>query len=268
MKLTWRWVAGLGAVAIVILWVLTPFVIRIFYRIVGDDTTMLGATGDIFGVMSALFNGLAFLGIIVVLVYEMGERKKDLAEVERLARERHRKMRPFVVPGLESSGLRLGRAEFDGDEFVCEMSSELSVVNASPDVAMNAIVTTVLSVNGARTWRSNLVTTVLDLPIIGEEPSDVRSTFSARGEAANGLLRALAARGSVVIAVEATYEALNSAGWASKVRYALELDADGPDRISQILSKNEDFYIRGGAAGRPVTFTCSVEAGSWVQEER
>lgn len=269
--ISWRKVAGWGFGIVLVLWLATPFIVREFAKALGggaNDSGNWGTTGDIFGAITALFNGLAFLSLIVVLVYEMGERKKDLAEVERLAEERHRTMRPFIVPQVPSAGLKLGRAEFDEGEYVCDLIAEFNINNSSEDVALNVQITACLEFGESRTWRNCAPPLILDLPIVADGPSDVRRTFSCRGDEANDLLRTLAGRGHLVIAVEASYVALNDAGWASKARYKLELDVDGPSYVAQIVSKNDEYFIRAGAGGRPVTFTCIVEQGSWVQEKR
>jgi hypothetical protein len=269
MKEKWKPVALWGGMGIVALWTLTPVLVGFYAPLFKDGVSTLGSTGDMFGAVSALFNGLAFLAIIVVLVYEMGERKKDLTEVSRLTAERLREMRPFVVPTAVKGGFRLSRGEWDDHEFACDLSAEFVLANATGDVAINVLMSTSLeSIGSVDVLSIPSVESRVDLPLSGLATCSVRPTFSLRGENAASILRALTNRSPIGLSLRVEYAALNGVSWNSVVTYRAELDGDGPTRVGHILAKNPDYYIKNSAGGRPLVFDTSCVPGSWAQGDQ
>jgi len=75
----------LGAMAIGVLWALSPFML---HRVFGAPENA-GTFGDSFGAINALFSGLAFLGVIVAIILQRQELIEQRLEIRhsRIAQE-------------------------------------------------------------------------------------------------------------------------------------------------------------------------------------
>lgn len=62
---------------VVLLWILTPFILRCFYT----DMPSQGQAGDLFGCINALFSGLAFAGVIVAILLQREELELQRHEI-------------------------------------------------------------------------------------------------------------------------------------------------------------------------------------------
>jgi hypothetical protein len=64
------WLAGVVLLAVVLLWVATPFAVK---AIVGQTLDQRGQFGDLYGSINALFSGLAFAGVIIAILLQRRE---------------------------------------------------------------------------------------------------------------------------------------------------------------------------------------------------
>src|SRR5690348_16445085 len=84
-----------GCVVTVALWLGAPAASFVLSRNVSEPAKV-GAAGDIFGASSALFAGLGFFGLVVVLLFDLDARKGDL-------KDRMESRKPFIVPTMPAN---------------------------------------------------------------------------------------------------------------------------------------------------------------------
>lgn len=254
----------LVGIVICVIWLFAPGIALRFSAQVGDSVSELGATGDLFGAVSALFNGFAFLGVIVVLAYEMNERKKDLARHADLAEERRQEMRPFITASIEE--FAFSEAKWKESECSCEVNVGLRFENASPDIALNVTSTVCVELTGGEARQTNSGPIEVGMPLTENQPSKHSGRFSLHANDAKDFLELIRSSSGATLSVDVYYNSLNGTKWFSSVAFDFSVKDSEKYRVDEILKKNVEYYVSGGFGANSPAIEYSVRSGSWKQE--
>lgn len=259
----------IGAFAVFVIWLGGTALIT--NQLAGDSSAAeLGAVGDRFGAVNALFSGLAFLGLMIVWLYEMQERRRDL-------RDRNRARRPFIAPSLFQSddlihGAQLGASPDYGLKLTdasklkgaghATLKFELGLSNMTDEIALGVVGKICLSLGGGVQAEG-----ALTMPLGSRSSSVVVIETTLSGDAVIAFFNELSAGFDAEVIVE--YGSLNGARWSSKVAIKAR-----PDDNSVNFSQDDLIQIANGKMGvgrsdddvRVVEYRCEPKPESWAQD--
>jgi hypothetical protein len=226
-----------------------------------------GAIGDMFGAGAALFGGLGFMGLTIVLFYDIEARKRDLAHRFEDLEERRRTRRPYLLTTVPAENLKITRAVWSDQHLDVTAAIGVQLENLTDEPALNIEVVAVLESSGV-----SMSTQKSELPPMGSTGTASANFHHAlSGQVALELLQSLERGADVWLRVEAGYESLNGAGWVSSAKFRLTCPGV-PDR--QLLarltdsSSNERIESGGSALGSatgPIYVTPKPVQGFWKQ---
>lgn len=231
----WLWFAG-SAVLVLLVLVLTVWVVICLHDWLishGQTVADLGVVGDMFGVATALFSGLAFAGLIIVLVYERRERDRDLAD-------RLESRRPLLTvrfdqtgPGDEALKITVSRAEPDGARGV-DLRLDINVpVHALADVALKPVVSIVILVRDSVVWNHSLH---VGLPINSGGTRLLQFVAQQSGPKGHHLLSCLERQQHVRLRAVLEYESVSGAHWQTAVEADVQISPEDVGISQQVLA--------------------------------
>lgn len=211
----------------------------------------LGAFGDTFGGLNALFTGLALAGVVLSL-----HRQAELSR---------RAVKPFVVSQVskEKGGVRLGQPRTK-DAMVClpvRVATDLSGFGPSP--ALNVAVTVTLSMPNVN------ATEYSALPVLENNGAIVDVELLLKGSQVKEFAKELLEGRGVEMSLGVAYESIEQVRWRSLAAFKLSLDS----------SRKQDVELLGTAVDRLgdqestwpqaklISLDAQVLAGSWRYEE-
>lgn len=206
----------------------------------------LGTAGDMFGAGSALFNGLGFYAVVLVLYFDLRERRRDLNNRVEDQKERRHSRTPFLVASVLDEGARIVRAKKIASGLTeTTLVLDLSVENVSAEPAMNIRLTSFDRADREHKAHARIDDTPFG---VGESAKrEATAHFSASGWQAESLLKRLAEGRPTTIEVSLEYDSINATRWSSKVDY--ELNSSGAESrgiFQRILDGDESAYISEG----------------------
>lgn len=206
----------------------------------------LGTAGDMFGAGSALFNGLGFFAVVLVLYFDLRERRRDLTDREKDRRERRHSRTPFLVASVIDEGARVVRAKKLASGLTqTTLVLDIAVRNVTTEPAMNVKMTSIDRADPTHTAYARLDDTPFG---VGEAAKrEATAHFSASGPQAEALLKRLADGQPTTIEVILEYDSINATRWSSKVDYELTCSGDESRSIfRRVLDGDETAYISEG----------------------
>ena len=261
MTRRWWTLALVGTLSVLLLWLAAlTLPIKLSSRISTTDAQHYGPLGDMFGAASALFSGLGFLAVVLVLAWDIQERKRDL-------RDREQARRPYVTAKVESDQFSVQRAKWTAGHFSLALEMLVTLENATDDLALNVAVSSSL-LSGQTQLSSKPHPS--GPPLGPKGLANVSLLYETSGEEAQALITSLRSGQSLIVPVEVSYENLNGSGWTSSVTYLIECERLA-DRtlLERVLDRETGEFIEGSgpAIGRTnsVLMTPRAKAGSWSQ---
>ncbi len=227
----------------------------------GQPVAELGVVGDMFGAANALFSGMAFTGLIVVLVYDMRERERDLSD-------RMESRRPVLT-------VRFGNGENDGDVAQAAVSRavyevghgvdlrlEITIpLQSLADVALTPAFELAIVSAGSVVWTEPRK---IGLPISSGEKHGMRFVAQFSGDSGRALLTGLITTGTVRLRASAEYDSVSGVSWHTIVEAELRVAPDDEGFARQVLSGSGS--VDKHAPGRVATSLktdVNVDASSW-----
>ncbi|WP_161965253.1 hypothetical protein [Ornithinimicrobium cerasi] len=263
---TWGKVIVWGLVATVAIWILgvAPALLAVFV-LPESKLAQYGNAGDMFGASSALFSGLGFLGVLLVLFFDLKERRRDLTHRKEDFVERKRSLTPLLVPSITESGARVVRATKVSDTYAeASLTLSLQIQNVTDQPAMNTSLKSFIVGQGMP-----VVNTEIDDSPFGTGEAAKRFAslhFSAAGGAAEKILERLASGSSLTIVVMLQYASINGTRWESEVRHELSSRPNERTLFQGILDGDKDSYIEerpGFSSGEDIFLGFKVVPNSW-----
>ena len=213
-----------------------------------DLLSALGATGDIFGVVTSLFSGLALFGVAISLWFD--------AIAKREARK------PLVFADLDGDSVVLDKPKH-GVASSLDITISAKVINGSSDAALNVRVDfrliaddTVCELRGA----------TVKLPLMSGTEVEVKSGLSLYGPMLESLVGCLTDdENCVKLLVITKYSSLENVGWGTSVIYELRCRSTERNRLQSFVQRSQDFdeLWKNDAA---VALDIDVRSGSWLHE--
>ena len=235
-------------------WYATRFLSRF---INAEQAAAYGPIGDMFGASNAAFAGLGFLGLVVVLLFDLKDRKES----------RRPYLSPLIKPGA-SAITRAAWSQADHFEVTLEISVELK--NVSPEVALNVVCAADLADSkGSASADFRGVHEQYVLPIDASASGAATLRFYATGKEARQFLHPLTAGdGEVRLNVATDYQSLSGTRWRSSVVYTLQpLDGGANARLTQVLDVHSKKTIGTDTfAVDKLQMRAQSVTGSWSQE--
>lgn len=263
-----RWLVVGGALVLAI-WLLGTLFVPA-WLVASSDPSDLGAAGDRFGAVNALFSGFAFLGLIVVLVYEMRERQRDL-EHRRTLRQ------PYIAPSLfpeadlirdsvASGGAQLGirlsdaaRTDAGGH---ATLRFEIGLANLTDETALDVQVEV-----GVPAYQDAFAEAQVTMPIGAKETAVIVAELTMNMPGVAQFFRVLESGFEATVRVR--YGGLDGEKWISEVEVSAV-----PDERAKSFDLSDLQQVARGAlkVGRsnedmaPMEYVCTPKPGSWRQE--
>ncbi|WP_295821514.1 hypothetical protein [uncultured Microbacterium sp.] len=251
------------AIVVIALWLLVTLIVPTL--LAGDgDLGGRGSAGDAFGAVNALFSGLAFAGLLAVLLHDSKERTKDLVH-------RRKEQRPYLAPSIfkedlireavdrrASYGVRLVVAEKHSSGAEVSFEVEVGLRNLTEQTAMNACVTVAVSDHPSVTSKSWVT-----LPIGMGEQVSVQVRLTASSTEGSALLVDLQREVKFVVGVE--YDALNGEAWRSSVLGTVAVEQDKKPEFENVVAGK--YKVGGGVDDiAPIDLVTEPVERSWSQE--
>lgn len=259
----WLWFCGFFLVVIAVLIGSVRLVIltRGWLTDVGQSATELGVVGDMFGAANALFSGMAFVGLIVVLVYEMRERERDLSD-------RRESRRPVLGVSFEDGDstsavtqATITRAKADGDHGV-DLRVELTVVIESlGDVALSPSLKLRLSAPGEKDWTGE---EVIGLPIVRAGQRPVNVVVLLHGKRGKVFLEAMRSSPGVRVHISVSYRSVSEVEWQTSVEADLRIALEDEGFVAKVLT-NDGHVAKGvdGSIASALKTDVSPDVSTW-----
>jgi len=259
---------AVGSLLVVLLWAVLVLMLPLLARVVPEDSaTHLGALGDMFGAGAALFGGLGFMGLAVVLLYDIEARERDLAHRSEDLEDRRRSRRPYLLTTVPVEQIKITRAVWSGQHLDVSVVIDVELENLTDEPALNIEVVTALELS-----ELSVSTTSSELPPMGSTGTgSANCHHTLAGQPALDFLQTLERGGAVFLRVEAEYESLNGSGWLSAAKF--QLSCPGlPDRqlLARLTDPTSDERIESGASALgsptgPTYITPRPLQGFWKQ---
>lgn len=262
----WKKIIGFGLAGTFVFWLVAILPVFVLTRILPNDKIpTLGSAGDMFGASAALFSGLGFFGVVLVLHFDLRERRRDLDHRAEDLVERKHSRTPFLVPSVVTEGALIARAtKLNGGYAEATVSLNLLIENVSNEPAMNL---SLVSTAGADEM-PNANVEIDDTPFgSGDSATRIAKVrFSCSGFAAEALLKRLAEGTPTVIEICLMYDSINGTRWCSRVDY--ELSGQTPDRalFRRIIDGDSEAFVEerpGFSSGDQPFLDFKVVANSW-----
>lgn len=209
----------------------------------------LGATGDIFGVVTSLFSGLALFAVAFTLWSD--------ANAKREARK------PLVIADLNNESVVLDNPRLlPSSRLNMTITPEIS--NSSGEVALNVSVQCVVCVNEIQ---KNANTEQLKLPLSASKTEEVKFSIELEGSVLQTVLAALTEDSKCVeLSVCTRYDSVEGVPWTTSAVYELRCRAGERKKLNAVRSGTDDFqdHWKNNAA---VALDVDVRAGSWVHRK-
>lgn len=109
-----------------ILWGVALFVTpHLAYAVLpGEDSGKVGLFGDMFGAVNSLFSGVALVGVVVTLYYQVWDKRREA--------------KPFVVPSFDKlAACEVDRPDFRAGEQYLSMKFPVQLKNTGASAALN-----------------------------------------------------------------------------------------------------------------------------------
>jgi hypothetical protein len=262
----WKKVIGFGLLGTFIFWLVAILPVFLFVRFLPDDKIpTLGSAGDMFGASSAFFSGLGFFGVVLVLYFDLRERRRDLDHREEDLTERKHSRTPFLVPSVVEEGALIARAtRLSGGYAETTLSLALLVENVSDEPAMNVALTSTSPADSMPGANVELDDTPFGSGDSAKRTAKVR--FSCSGGAAEALLKRLADGTSTVIEICLTYDSINGTRWRSQVNYELTGQPADRELFRRIIDNDSEAFVEerpGFSSGDHPFLDFKVVANSW-----
>lgn len=223
-----------------------------------------GSTGDMFGASAALFSGLGFFAVALVLWSDSAERRRDLTD-------RAQSRTPFLVPTIGGKGARVTRAVNDADHAEVSLILELPINNVTDEPAMNIV----LAGTGSDGIDLPAGNAKLDDTPFGTGDAASRTGtihFACSGPSAKEFLVRLRSGQATTIKVALEYDSINGTRWASEVKFTVTSASSDHDQFQRILDGDSASFIQGGSAlgggGDAVQLTYEVVPNSWKHDPK
>lgn len=231
----WLWfgaflVAVLVALALMIAAVL---ILRSWLSDWGQPLQDLGVVGDMFGAATALFSGMAFAGLIIVLVYDMRERERDLSD-------RLESRRPVLT-------VRFGDGNNDGEVLQAAVSRavqetdrgvDLRLEIAIPlqslaDVALTPTFELAVVNEGSTVWTKSVE---IGLPINSGDRHGLQFAAQFSGQDGRSMLSSMVTGSGVRLRATAKYDSVSGVTWRTTVEAGLSVAPEDEGFARQVLA--------------------------------
>lgn len=205
----------------------------------------LGATGDIFGMVTSLFSGLTLFAVAFTLWMDVNARRDS--------------RKPLVVTYLDQDSLIL-REPVPGKPPRLTLTLNAKVANKTGDAALNVWVKSEFFVANERLFEAEMW---LKQPLMSSGTEDVSCDICVDGDDLLAALSDLTAAKSMKLQLTTSYSSLEKVKWTTKVEYLLDCSkGDDLKRLNSLKSDTDDFgqlWANGANVGLDVT----VVNGTW-----
>lgn len=235
----------LGLLAVIVLWIVALGPALILASNASEDwLTKLGLSGDLFATSAAFFAGLGFLGVGIVLVFDIRERQRDLQHRQDDLRERKRSRRPYVWPSIDTNGVIVDEAIWHDDTLDIRILTEFSLKNATAEPALNVTIECDLVTNGMMIDGSG---ESVEMPLGSDAAVEASVRHLVSGGDAMELLRTLESAEQPTLKLRIKYTSLNASRWQSSVEYTVGCNrATDRDLLRRLADKTSGERIGGG----------------------
>ncbi|MFD4327522.1 hypothetical protein ACFWQC_23005 [Nocardioides sp. NPDC058538] len=267
--INWNWpkIIGWGLFATVVIWFVALAPTLLVVALLPDSKLpVYGSAGGMFGASSALFSGLGFFGLVLVLYSDLKERRRDLSHREDDLKERKQSRTPFLVPSVAEKGSRIVRAnKVDGRHMETSLTLDLLVQNVTDEPAMNITLTSMIAGDGMPGAHAVIDDTPFGTGDAAKKKANLH--FSASGAAAEKLLQHLADGVATTVVIGLEYASINGTRWTSEVKYELKSQAAERILFQGIIDGNAEAFVEerpGFSGGDDIFLAFSVVPGSWT----
>ncbi|WP_122740288.1 hypothetical protein [Pseudomonas viridiflava] len=208
-----------------------------------------GATGDIFGVTTSLFTGLALFAVAITLWADVTSRKDS--------------RKPFLITQLDSDSLVLSGPVVKGAKSIM-FDAEVTLANQTGEAALN------ISLAGHLAHSEKLIKLPvknLSSPIIGEKTETIKLQVVIVGDVYDRFLAELSGGQAIEFATTVSYQSLEGVKWSTSVVYEIQCIAPiQRQRLNSARVDNADFEQQweNNAA---VALSASAKGGSWKHKK-
>lgn len=227
----------------------------------GQPLQQLGVVGDMFGAATALFSGMAFAGLIIVLVYDMRERERDLSD-------RMESRRPVLT-------VRFGDGESDGDVAQATVSRavpesgrgvdlrlEITIpLQSLADVALKPSFELAIVSSGSTIWTESRM---IGLPISSGDSRGLQFVAQFSGADGRALLNNLATADGARLRATVNYDSVSGVRWHTIVEAELRVAPEDEVFARRVLTETGivDKHAPERVASSLKT-DVSVDASTW-----
>ncbi len=205
-----------------------------------------GAAGDVFGVVTSLFTGLALFAVAVTLWID--------------SKSRSEAKKPLVVTALDSDSIYFHDAQVHSERQI-KFHINVNLNNPIGEAALNVAVEGILFHNDTSL---SIGKSHLETPLISGNRGNVQFTGTLSGIHFTRFLSELTQDGSSIsLKLHVTYQSLENVKWRTSVTYSVYCDQPGQrGRLNAARAKSEDFENLW--TGDPiVSLSPRVAGGSW-----
>jgi hypothetical protein len=176
---------------------------------------LLGQSGDIFGIASSLFSGLALFAVATTLWFDLAERRSA--------------RKPLLVCTVEQANeVTLDEASISQPRTI-RLRASLQVA-AENDTALNVSVTSSLS---AGALRLPLGSSAIQHPLIIGRSSEVEFVDRINQDNVEKLIRHIEREGFLTLNIDAACDSIEGVSWLTSVSYKLSFRNDDLDLLKK-----------------------------------
>lgn len=259
----WLWFISFFVVVIVALAAMVGAVLVVHGWLLdwGQPISELGTVGDMFGAATALFSGMAFAGLIIVLVYEMRERKRDLSD-------RMEERRPVLTVSFgngESGGnvaqATVSRAVPEAGRGI-DLRLEITMpLESLADVALSPAFELAIVRDGLVCWRESRQ---VGLPITSGDSHAVLFVAQFSGQDGRAVLADLITAASPRLRATVSYTSVSGVSWETKVEAALRVAPEDEGFAQQVLAGTGTVEKHGpGKVAASLKTDISPDTSTW-----
>lgn len=220
--------------------------------LVGEDDganvlQFLAHLGDSYGVLNAVFSGLALGAIALTIYFDSRARRESL--------------KPLVIASIDSEeGVVLLRPETDGISARVVLRILISIKNATTDAALDAVAKVSLSTEAGTELAEGEFG--LDHPLVHNQSAPGEVRLALTGASVGIALGELTSNKALVVSVATSYKSLEVVSWATSVDHTLSCADEyyGPmNRVRAGRELSESDWHKD----REIPLACSVKRGTW-----
>lgn len=254
----WTVAAIFGGVAL--LWLATVTVLPAVAANYGTVAlSRMGAFGDTFGAVNALFAGLGSAAVFIVLLFDLRHRRSEF--------------RPFIAAKVSTASVI--KARRDESQFHLHMRLEVSLDNITAVPAVNIklgqTAVSFMSLDQVQHVGVLHIIKFDDSPLVGERRNPAMLRFEFAGDSAVQLLQLWKRGTGLVVYVHVSYSGVNGTRWENYGEFnILPTDSETLTALDESLRPEQTIYIdsQDSAATYPFrSLEFDTVVGQWGQKQ-